>query len=76
MVLRVKPTPRQFPTSSFYIPTDNTLLHSIISACYPCGCVVVAAETLRLVHKKMGFPANSRTLPVYIRADNEGMWLA
>ncbi len=36
MVLRVKLTPTRFPTNSLYIPTDNTLLHSISSVCNPC----------------------------------------
>ncbi len=27
MVLRVKPTPTQFPTNSLYTPIGNTLLH-------------------------------------------------
>ncbi len=31
MVLRVKPTPTQFPTNSLYTPMDNTLLHSLSS---------------------------------------------
>ncbi len=37
MVLRVRPTPTQFPTNSLYTPMDNTLLHSISSVCYPWG---------------------------------------
>ncbi len=31
MVLRVRPTPAQFPTSILYTPVDNTPLHSIPS---------------------------------------------
>ncbi len=46
-VLRVKPTPAQFPTNNLYTPMGNTPLHSISSVCHPWGDNVVVAHLLK-----------------------------
>ncbi len=51
MVLRVKPTPTQFPTNSLYTPMDNTPLHSISSDCHPwCRLWRWDPEMIEVVH--------------------------